>query len=175
MAESVSQLRQNEHPMVVLCAGFGMGAHAQQRYGHRPYHYHLFQVYRLTVEFGFPELVRGAAWLHDVLEDTAVTYDYLKRAIGSKSHADLVWAVTNDPDPELGYKERTYAKIKDRPWATQLKLCDRIANVEASLEFANTHMLEKYRKDHSVFVGFLWNKRDIELWDRLDAALGIDR
>lgn len=158
---------------IQLARGFGCGAHVGRKYGNGHYRYHLEDVYQLVIEVDLPEVVAMAAWLHDTIEDTPTTHSDLKDLFGRKC-ADLVWAVTNDPDPAPGYKQRTYAKIAGTPLATELKLCDRIANVEASVRWDNVKMLKKYRADQDRLVSYLWESDGdpYALWKRLNKALG---
>lgn len=70
-------------------------------YGHVPYYSHLSDVDAiLTIvgaslddDFSYPLLI--AAWLHDILEDTDVTLDFLKRVFVHEI-ASIVWNVTDD-------------------------------------------------------------------------------
>jgi len=56
---------------------FAIQAHGDQKYGTKPYVYHLDQVAAIccTIKFHYDsETLRTAAFLHDVLEDTKVTH-----------------------------------------------------------------------------------------------------
>ena len=76
---------------------FAIAKHANQKYGDRPYSYHLACVFQVLVEFGYAEdeAIMAAAWLHDTVEDTETTYEVLMSEFG-KETADIVFAVTNE-------------------------------------------------------------------------------
>ena len=76
---------------------FAIAKHANQKYGDRPYSYHLACVFQVLVEFGYAEdeAIAAAGWLHDTLEDTETTYEVLMSEFG-KETADIVFAVTNE-------------------------------------------------------------------------------
>jgi (p)ppGpp synthase/HD superfamily hydrolase len=79
-------------------------------------------------------IVQMAGWLHDVLEDTATSKTELVRNFGEEI-ADIVYRVTDEPGADRTERKRkTYRKIRGHYNATTVKLCDRIANVEASLD-----------------------------------------
>jgi (p)ppGpp synthase/HD superfamily hydrolase len=135
-------------------------AHGAQRYGDRPYADHLAAVVGVLERFGgsledewtAPILV--AAWLHDALEDTALTKDAIQEQVGDIV-ADLVWRVTDEPGANRkARKAATYPKLQQNERAVILKLADRIANVEESLR-NNPRLLGMYRKEYLDFVDAL--------------------
>lgn len=72
-----------------------------------------------------------AAILHDVLEDTATTYDELVRHFGPLV-ASLVQELTDDPVEKHRLGKLEYQKqklLKLTSYALLLKLCDRLHNV----------------------------------------------
>jgi (p)ppGpp synthase/HD superfamily hydrolase len=159
---------------------FAVERHGEQKYGDRPYEEHLCAVVVMLCTYGFdgryPELC-AAGWCHDVVEDTATTIAEVRERFGVEV-ARLVWAVTNEPGKNR--KERalaTYPKIRAAgSHAVTLKLCDRIANVEASRRSEDSK-LSMYRKEHTAFREALFSEEDGEtvlaLWDRLDKLLGF--
>src|ERR1700742_5077227 len=91
---------------------FAIRAHADQRYGEHPYVKHLDDVAEL-VGLGAGEFTLVVAYLHDVLEDTAVTHRQLVAEFGSAVAVE-VGAVT-DP-PGRNRKERKaalYERFRD--------------------------------------------------------------
>jgi (p)ppGpp synthase/HD superfamily hydrolase len=89
--------------------------------------------------------------LHDILEDTPLSYNDVKKEFGEKV-ADIVYDVTD----ELGKnrkerKERTYPKIRANHDAILVKICDRIANANNSKKL-NKRMFEMYKKEHRDFI-----------------------
>lgn len=140
---------------------FAEQAHFGQQYGLYPYSYHLKQVADVAEEIGFDEEIVIACVLHDVLEDTHLSYNDIKKEFG-EDIAELVYAVTD----ELGHnrkerKEKTYPKIKDNPKAIAIKLCDRIANVREA-KISNSSMLKLYKQEHLEFYTELYNPSNDE-------------
>jgi (p)ppGpp synthase/HD superfamily hydrolase len=125
-------------------------AHANQTYDIYPYGYHIRQVVKIAEGLGYDESIIVACALHDTLEDTELSYNDLKKAFGGEI-AEIVYCVTD----ELGRnrnerKEKTYPKIQGNWKATVVKICDRIANIQQSMEY-NKRLFEMYKKEHDVF------------------------
>jgi (p)ppGpp synthase/HD superfamily hydrolase len=152
--------------------------HAERRllYHQQPYAVHLLMVYDiLEPVFGDNDVVMQAALCHDLLEDTAITYNDLARAT-SVAVADVVYDVTN----ELGKNRkeraaRTYPKTAANPLAVIVKVADRIANTVYSAS-TGSGMYEKYCAEYAHFREALYNPAHIteypvlaQLWQRLDA------
>jgi guanosine-3',5'-bis(diphosphate) 3'-pyrophosphohydrolase len=151
---------------------FAIQAHGSQKYGDQPYVVHLRHVSQILEQAGFggEPALSAAAWLHDVVEDTAVEVEEVRRFFG-EDVADIVFRVTD----ELGSnrKERklkTYPKIAGHRGATIIKLCDRIANVEASKK--NPEKMAMYLAEYSEFKQRLFMPGIADhLWQRLDELL----
>jgi thioesterase domain-containing protein len=147
---------------------FAIQSHAEQRYGDQPYAVHLAHVVRLLKESEFADRVdfEAAAWLHDVIEDTSVQADEIAKRFGPDV-ADIVSRVSDEPaSTRAERKLRTYPKIKGHLGATVVKLCDRLANLEAS--FQNQSKLELYLAEHeSFYAGLHFEGLATSLWDRL--------
>ena len=151
---------------------FAIAKHGTQKYGDRPYSYHLALVSQVLSDFGYvaDEAIAAAGWLHDVLEDTPTTYEMLVSEFG-KEVADIVWAVTNEPGGNrVDRFRKTALKIQSNKKALIVKLADRIANTEASLK-TNPKLYKMYVKEFALFKELLYNPQDIELmpmWNRLE-------
>jgi len=152
--------------------------HAGQKYGERDYvSSHLAEVAAqvATVARGDADL-ETAAWLHDVVEDTPTSVEEVRDLFG-EGVASLVWAVTSAEGKNR--KERnaaTYPKIRGAgSRAVLLKLCDRIANVEACLASKDTKQA-MYQREYPGFRQALRREEDgpvvLALWNRLDNLLG---
>ncbi len=93
-----------------------------------------------------------AAWGHDLIEDTRVSYNDVKDALGQEA-ADIIYAVTNEKGKNR--KERAndkyYEGIRNTPGAVFVKLCDRIANVQYS-KMTGSRMFEMYKKENDGFI-----------------------
>lgn len=152
---------------------YAIEKHGDQMYGEFPYIHHLEMVYEESLSHGLPPVVSVASFLHDVIEDTDVTYEDLIAEFGSTELADLVFCVTDAPGKNR--KERkaaTYPKLKGCPDAIALKLCDRVSNVRACLESGNTGLLEMYKKEQPEFEAQL-RTSDVypSLWAELDRLI----
>jgi len=152
-------------------------AHGGQQYDNRPYSVHLEAVEKVVARFGHHFkgsdliLMRRCSWLHDVLEDTSVSFDQL-RSVAGAVEASLVQLVTDEPG--VNRKERkskTYPKIRTSPLAIALKLADRIANVENARE-TKYSLINMYKKEHPDFRRELYQTGMFDdMWEHLDSLL----
>lgn len=150
---------------------FAARAHEGQTYGTgKPYTTHLDKVEGVLVRFGFADdlTLRVAAQLHDVIEDTPVTYREVVVAFGEEV-ATLVDSVTNRPGRNR--RERhllTYPRIRlagER--AVTLKLADRIASLEAGGD-----LIKMYRREQDAFAHALKRPGECrQMWDRVEELL----
>lgn len=152
-------------------------------YDGKPYHEaHLTKVVDVAkryLQWISPEVVDhvlAACWLHDTIEDCRVTYNDVAKLFG-EGIADIVYALTNEKGKTR--KERAghvyYNGIKVTPYATFVKLCDRIANVEYAKE-NGSRMLDVYRQEHPAFVAFLDNNfKYVNMWNYLEELLDFKR
>jgi len=110
-------------------------------------------IYLIPVEHRLAVLI--AVLFHDAIEDARVTYNDIKNWFGIEV-AEIVYALTNDKGRTR--KERAGAKyyrgIRNTPYATFVKLCDRLANVTYSKEAKST-MFKVYSKENVSFVNAL--------------------
>ena len=152
---------------------FALRAHGDQRYGDQPYSVHLSEVASIAREFGAPPEVCQAAWLHDVLEDTSVTFDQLTDEFGT-GISELVFAVTNKPGKSRRASHAlTYPALRDAgTLAVLLKLCDRLANARASAK-SSPKKLRMYMQEFPGFHETLYRAGEHEeLWAELEVLLG---
>lgn len=153
---------------------FAIAQHGTQKYGEHPYSYHLARVSQVLAQFGYAgdEAIAAAGWLHDTLEDTPTTYEMLVSEFG-KETADIVFAVTSEPGENRAERFRkTALKIQSNKKALIVKLADRIANTEASLQ-SNPKLYKMYVKEFPLFKELLYNPKDVELlplWNRLESS-----
>lgn len=145
-------------------------AHGNQAYDEIfPYEKHLDDVDSVFTRFGIGGKYRVAGYLHDSIEDGALSYNKIKVYFG-EDVAEMVFAVTD----ELGRnrkerKRKTYPKIAANPDATVIKLADRIANIE------HGGKIDMYRKEYEEFKSALYQPDRVAkpLWDHLESLLGI--
>ena len=132
-----------------------------------PYEFHLRMVSNVAQEFikAIPDTNDGetsfrgsvllAAWGHDLIEDTRVSYNDVRMTLGQDA-ADIIYAVSNEKGKTR--KERAnaayYKGIRETPGAVFVKLCDRIANVQYS-KMTGSRMFEMYKKENSDFIQYL--------------------
>lgn len=152
---------------------FACEAHGTQKYGKFPYSYHLKEVVDILTEHKeASEYLQVAAWLHDVLEDTDKTFEWLICEFG-KTISRTVYAVTDEPGKNREERHlRTYPKIlaagRD---ATALKLADRIANTRNSLKY-NHKIYKMYAKEYTNFKFKLKISGELKnMWATLDVLM----
>jgi guanosine-3',5'-bis(diphosphate) 3'-pyrophosphohydrolase len=148
---------------------FAIAAHGDQRYGSEPYVVHLAAVRQVLRDFDYDGDFALAAWLHDTVEDTAVTVEQLEYEFGQRVAA-LVWAVTGVGNNRKERSASAYAKMRALPDAVTVKLADRIANSEASAR-GNPRLLAMYREELAGFTATLGEYGDSAMWERLRRAL----
>jgi len=120
--------------IVTFARDFAVAAHGdQQRNGGAPYHTHPAAVADLLAEHGVRDPhVLAAAHLHDVVEDTTVTVDQLRRAFGDRV-ASLVEEMTVPPQFDSTGEAKAawmcaHARLMS-PDGRLLKLADRAHNL----------------------------------------------
>lgn len=152
-------------------------AHGNQMYGKYPYLYHLLAVTDLASEFNLGPEVETACMLHDILEDTSLSYNDIKNEFGEEV-ADIVYAVTD----ELGKNRherhvRTYPKIRENWKAEAVKVCDRLANLIESNRI-NSRFVNMYIKEHEEFKLGIRNPEHkqeelVNVWNYLDTLIEL--
>jgi (p)ppGpp synthase/HD superfamily hydrolase len=143
-------------------------------YDGQPYYIHLDMVDNVGKDFIrlIPEVdrqtVRSACWLHDTIEDTRKTWNDIKSEMNEQI-ADIVYALTNEKGKTR--KERAndkyYEGIRNTPYATFVKICDRIANIEYSKK-SGSSMFKKYMKEHDEFKKQLFTEEYSVMWAYLE-------
>lgn len=150
-------------------------------YGDKLYSYHLAQVvsyfhkYKHLIPQEDWDHVESELWGHDGVEDARLTWNDIKKELGSVV-ADGCFSMTNNAGKNR--KERSdsgyYAKLAKDPFGEFKKLCDRLANVKNSID--NGHSMKAtYAKEFESFKNSLNTNGDkyIEMWDEL-AKLSTD-
>lgn len=147
------------------------------KYDGRPYSIHLTHVVRVAVQWihlvpiEAQDEVLAVCWLHDTIEDCRITYNDVKKEFGEKV-AELVYALTNDKGRNR--KERAgqkyYQGIRDVQYATFVKICDRIANIENSIE-THSSMLQAYQKEKKDFWLQLSREPYLPMFEYIDYIL----
>lgn len=104
-----------------------------------------------------PDLLIQTALLHDVIEDTHMTYESLREAFGPFV-ADGVLALTKNS--ELGSKSAmmidSIQRIKLQPKEIgMVKMCDRITNLQPPPSHWNPEKIERYRDEAKLILDHL--------------------
>jgi len=128
--------------------------------------------YLLPPDFNIIENVIAGIYEHDTIEDCGLTYNDVKTAT-NEMVAELAYACTNEKGRNR--KERAndkyYEGIRNTKYATFVKLCDRIANVQASVQ-KNSRMIDLYRKEQKHFKEMLYVSGEYEpMWEFLETLL----
>lgn len=113
------------------------------------------------------ENVLASCWGHDVIEDCRQTYNDVKQNT-NLSIADLVYALTNEKGKNRKERanEKYYLGIRNQPYATFVKVCDRIANYQYSKQ-QNSNMAKLYEKEMKDFFDQLYVSKYQEMFDYL--------
>ena len=128
------------------------------------YEFHLRMVAQVAKDFislipdsndgenSFRDSVTMAAYGHDLIEDTRVSYNDVKEVLGLQA-ADIIYAVSNEKGKNRKERanEKYYEGIRNTPGAVFVKMCDRIANVQYS-KMTKSRMFEMYRKENDNFM-----------------------
>lgn len=106
--------------------------HAGQRYGELPYEVHPISVANLARAYGYNEETRAASLLHDTVEDTEITPEYLLERGIPGIVVDAVTAVTFVRDKTVPRSVSDIAKIdqaRSHPIGHVVKFLDSSCNL----------------------------------------------
>ena len=162
-------------------AAFQIHDDVNQKYDHvLPYGFHLKMAASFVSRYGYVVaeseadilILYAGAYLHDTIEDARMTYNDIVKFIddfrvGSlvlpeeikrkleEQVPEIVYALTNEKGRNR--KERaneTYYKgIRDTRFASFIKMCDRLANIQYTMMFVFANrMLEVYRREYPEFI-----------------------
>ena len=146
-------------------------------YDGKPYNLHLRMVAQNAIKYvelipnaDFNDVL-GACWTHDVIEDCRQTYNDVLKAT-NKTIAEITYALTNEKGKNR--KQRAspayYQGIRDTPYAAFVKLCDRLANVQYSVE-TSSRMTEVYHGEQHIFKSLLITDGYDPMWKELENLL----
>lgn len=149
---------------------FAIAAHGDQKYGDRPYSHHLDAVAEIVKGYGDHAVM--VAYLHDVIEDTAVNVDEILWLFGYHV-AECVALLTDEPGANRKErKKKTYAKLSQSgsELALIVKAADRLANVRACVADGNKKLFEMYKKEHADFRAAVYRPVICDqIWAELDS------
>ncbi|MGH1402880.1 MAG: HD domain-containing protein [Alphaproteobacteria bacterium] len=153
---------------------FAITAHTDQKYGDHPYSVHLDAVVQHLTPYG--ETAQIIGYLHDVIEDTDISYDDIKHEFGIFI-ADCVAILTDENGSNrTERKEKTYAKMSnihgDFELALTVKAADRLANLQACIQNNNQRLLGIYLKEHPTFTNSAYRQGNCEeLWKQIEKII----
>lgn len=151
-----------------------------QLYDDRDYEFHLEYTYRIAKRFIYliPEdaeiLVYCACWVHDIIEDTRTSYNDLKKNTNTEI-ADLAYALTEEKGKTRLERESDnyFDGIRKCKYATFVKLCDRIANIEHSWG-TRSRMFNMYKKENERFTSLLYDVKYDAMFKAMHELLSRD-
>ncbi|MFE9834778.1 HD domain-containing protein [Streptomyces sp. NPDC005551] len=119
----------------------------------RPYAEHLQAVAEGVRERGGDEEQLAAAWLHDAVEDDALSREWLRGAALTPRTKDIVLALTKTEDePPESYAER----IRSTPGALLVKAADLAHNADpARLAVLDEHTRARLAKKYAMMRALL--------------------
>lgn len=125
-------------------------AHGDQKYGTHPYCLHLSMVEHSLVNHGYDDFHhRAAAWLHDGLEDTGLTYQFIQKTYGEKV-GRMVYACTGVGENRKARNACIYERLKQFPEGAPVKAVDRLVNMTFSAQ-NNSKKLNMYLDEFPEF------------------------
>ncbi|USN15388.1 hypothetical protein KIKIMORA_02420 [Brevundimonas phage vB_BpoS-Kikimora] len=118
---------------------FAILHHGEQKYGKRPYAYHLDGVVANLVRWGYGWVEQIAGYGHDLIEDTMQDLPVQERRVvlAQRFNAEielLIWCCTGTRVSREECLEEQIFKIKMVPKAAPVKCADRLFNMRSCLE-----------------------------------------
>lgn len=151
-------------------------AHGDQKYGDKPYMYHVESVVKLVDEYfryGYQHKI--VAYLHDVPEDTDVNVCDIRKEFGDKI-ANWVSLLTDcDGANRKERKRLTNQKLKSAGlhllMGLNVKILDRMANTLESINTKNKSKFKMYDKEYVEFKDAVSRDENKILVDDLDEIM----
>ncbi len=148
--------------LVERARAYATGAHAAvgQRHKHEqfPYATHLRSVAELVGRAGGTPRMIAAAWLHDVVENTACTLEDLRTEFGDEVACYVDWLTDSSKDGDAEAKAKEHARLAGAPVeAKAIKLADLIDNCSTVLRYkpdiADNYLADKQQVARLVADG----------------------
>lgn len=185
---------------ILAARRFAVACHGEQTYGpDLPYEYHLEKVRDVARRLITEGMLNWAnveiedfiiaLWLHDTVEDTPATLAMITALWGhsvarmvdgctdveGKNRHERKWGTPTNPGPML--------KLRNTRGGVLVKLCDRIANIEACLagDAKISHRkkgkskLDMYRKEQAEFRELREDGPHGPVWDHLESLFREER
>jgi len=143
---------------------YAIKKHGAQMYDTHPYVYHLDNVFNLLYSI-FPEHtnILASAYLHDLIEDSDETKEKLS-LLFNINVANLVHDVTGFGHNRREKQQSIIEKIENNEDSINLKLADRIVNMEYS-SINNPKLLQMYIKEIPLYES-IFSKGHPELYKK---------
>jgi len=143
------------------------------KYDGQPYEVHLQWVVNVAKKYlhlipdNYKEEILAACWAHDVIEDCRETYNDVKKALGSEV-VELVFACTNEKGRTRKDRanDKFYKELNEVPLAPFVKICDRIANFQYSVQ-NRSKMAVMYAKENEYFSERLYCHQYADMFEEL--------
>ncbi len=167
-----------ERMIVDKAKEFALNAHKDQVHGCLTMADHLTAVTdkikeQYTYDLIFPEFSLNEAlavgWLHDVIEDTNMTYFDIENNFG-RFIAERVYAVTDGPGKTRTERHmNTYYRTRKYDISTFVKLADRWHNHQRTIENSEIKYAKVYASEYLYFKFALYRPSNYDsFWSQLD-------
>lgn len=152
---------------------FALMAHHEQHYGTGPLPFaaHLIDVVETLVSFHITDpTLLAAAWMHDIIEDTAVTEEQLLKRFPENIVRLVVLVTDEEGATRAERKTKTYPKTATDQNAIAIKLADRISNIRRTIEFEHSKkkFRDEYLREYPEFRAVLYKKELLP-----DSTIGV--
>ena len=162
---------------VMLKRAGDIHADVNQKFDGKPYIFHLKRVLDAAMKYGqdivqfekYKYIIAFGACYHDTIEDARLTYnDVLKEAKkffdneeDAETATEIVYALTNEKGRNRAERanDKYYQGIRETPFATFIKFCDRFANYSYAVE-NKTSMAKKYKQEMPHFIEILLQPKE---------------
>ena len=166
-------IRTTREIMIEKARQFAVAHHGDQKYGNRPYAFHLDHVASLLEPYG--ETAQVVGYLHDVVEDTDVPLEQVEKEFGPTVAACVSVLTDESGANRKERKEKTYKKMAEISGRAELalivKAADRLANTQACVDDGKADLLRVYRSEFEAFYKAAYRPGLCDdLWDRLQTV-----
>jgi len=133
-------------------ANTAISLHGKQQYSCLPYSYHLSQVVGVLYEWGYTDdpYILSAGWLHDVLEDTDTSEEWLRDHFYSKT-VDIVVGCTGVGKTRKEKQDVILNNMMCCENITLVKCADRLANIRHCVYSKDERRFKMYQKEHESY------------------------
>lgn len=148
-----------DHSLIERAMALAVRAHEGQmrKEAAVPYIVHPVSVALILARYGFSDTVIAAALVHDVVEDTSVSEEELRRELGD-GVADLVVPVTHDSTLPWEEKKRAYIEaVRNASMDVKaISIADKITNAES--------LIAAYKVQGTAIWKYFNAGREKKLW-----------